>query len=146
MLCCGENLRVVNLKDDFMIFSREIMHRNLSYKMKHDAFEFYENLIDNLSTQCLTVYVNLKAIFMTFEKCFDCRRITGDPIKKEKSIILSIPQLKKPVTLESLIYSKFFCNINNRTKIVKCDCDSGSFIHESSIFLQPPKVRDIYLT
>ena len=114
--------------------------------MQHDAFEFYENLIDNLSTQCLTVYLNLKAIFMTFEKCFDCRRITGNPVKKEKSIILSIPQLKKPVTLESLIYSKFFCNINSRTKIVKCDCDSGSFIHESSIFLQPPKVRDIYLT
>ena len=96
------------MKDDFMIFSREIIHRNLNYKMQHDAFEFYENLTDILSTQCLTVYENLKAIFMTFEKCFDCRRITGDPIKKEKSIILSIPQLKKPVTLESLIYSKNF--------------------------------------
>ena len=108
---------------------------------------------------------------MTFEKCFDCRRITGNPVKKEKSIILSIPQLKKPVTLESLIYSTFFCNINNNTKIVKCDCDNGSFIHdpkntprgfhvettwkrqwnprgvfvgESLIFLQPPKVLVIY--
>ena len=144
MLCCGENRRVINLKDDFMIFSREVMHGNLNDKMQHYAFEFYENLIDNLSTQCLTVDKNFKAIFMTFVKCFDCGRITGDPIKREKSIILSIPQLKKPVTLESLIYSKFFCNINNRTKIVKCDCDSGSFIQESSTFLQPPRVLVIY--
>ena len=120
------------------------MHGNLNDKMQHDAFEFYENFIDSLSTQCLTVDENFKAIFMTFVKCFDCGRITGDPIKREKSIILSIPQLKKPVTLESLIYSKYFCNINNRTKIVKCDCDSGTFIHESSIFLQPPKVLVIY--
>ena len=121
------------------------MHGNLNDKMQHDAFEFYENLIDNLSTQCFTVDENFKAIFMTFVKCFDCGRVTGDPIKRENSIILStIPQLKKPVTLESLIYSKFFCNINSRTKIVKCDCDSGNFIHESPIFLQPPQVLVIY--
>ena len=144
ILCLGENRRVVNLKDDFMIFLREVMHGNLNDKMQHDTFEFYENLIGNLSTQCMTVDENFKAIFMTFVKCFDCGKITGDPIKREKSIILSIPQLRKPVTLESLIYSTFFCNINNRTKILKCDCDSGSFIHESSIFLQPPKVLVIY--
>ena len=58
------------------------------------------------------------------------------PVRREKSIILSIPQLKKPMTLESLIFSIFFCNIINRTKTVKCDCDSASFIHESSISLQ----------
>ena len=144
MLCCGENRRVVNLKDDFMIFSREVMHGNLNDKMQHDTFEFYENLIDKLSTQCFTVDENFKAIFMTFAKCLVCGRITGNPINREKSIILSIPQFKKPLTLESLIYSKFFCNKNNRTKIVKCDCDSGSFILESWIFLQPPKVLVIY--
>ena len=146
MLCCGENRRVINLKDDFMIFSREVMHGNLNDKMQRDAFEFYENLIDNLSTQCLTVDENFKAILATFVKCFDYGRITGDPIKRKKSIILSFPQLKKTVRLESLIYSKFFCIINNRTKIVKCDCDSGSFIDESSIFPQPPVVLVIYIS
>ena len=60
---------------------------------------------------------------MTFVKGFDWGRITGGSIKREKSIILSIPQLKKPVTLESLIYSKIFCNINNKTEKVKGDCE-----------------------
>ena len=110
------------------------MNGKLNDKMQHDAFEFYENLIDDLSTQCLTVDENFKAIFMTFVKCFDSGRISGDPIKSKKFIILSIPPLKKPVALKSLIYSTFFCNINNRPKIVKCDCDSGSFILESPIF------------
>ena len=122
MLCCEE---VVNAKDE-----REVMHGNLNDKMQHDAFEFCENLIDNLSTQCLTVDENVKAILMTFVKCFDSRRISGDPIKRKKSIILSIPQLKKLVALENLIYSKFL--------------SSGSFIHESSIIFQPPKVLVIY--
>ena len=90
MLCFGENRRVVNLKDDFMIFSREFMHGNLNDKMQRDAFEFYENLIDNLPTQWLTVDENFKTIFTTFVKYFDCGRITGDPIKREKSLILSI--------------------------------------------------------
>ena len=50
MLYCGENQRVVNLKDDFMTFSRK--HAlELNDKVQHDAFEFYKNLIDNLSTQ-----------------------------------------------------------------------------------------------
>ena len=71
----------------------------------------------------MTADENFQAIFMTFVKGFDWGRITGDPIKREKSIILSIPQLKKPVTLESLIYSKFFCNINKKTEIVKGDCE-----------------------
>ena len=119
-----------------MIFSREVMHGNLNDKMQHDTFKFYENLIENLSTQSLTADENFKAIFMIFVKCFYCGRTTGDPVRREKSIILSIPQLKKPVTLESLIYSIFFCNIINWNKTVKWDCDSGSFIHESSISLQ----------
>ena len=34
-----------------MIFSREVMHGNLNDKMQHEAFKFYENLIENLSTQ-----------------------------------------------------------------------------------------------
>ena len=59
MLCRGENRQVVNLKDGFMIFSREVMHGNLNDKMQYDGFEFYENLIDNLSTQCLTVGENV---------------------------------------------------------------------------------------
>lgn len=50
MLCCGENRRLVNLKDVFMIFSRKVMHWNLNDKVQHDAFEFYENVVDNLST------------------------------------------------------------------------------------------------
>ena len=112
-------------------------------KCSGDAFEFYENLIDNLPTQWLTVDENFKTIFTTFVKYFDCGRITGDQIKREKSLILSIQKLKKSVTLKSLIYSNFFCN-NNRTEIVKCNCDSGSFIHESSIFLQPTKVLVLY--
>ena len=58
MLCRGENRQVVNLKDGFMIFSREVMHGNLNEKMQYDGFEFHENLIDNLSTQCLTVGEN----------------------------------------------------------------------------------------
>ena len=71
----GENQQVVNLKEDFMIFSREIMHGNLNDKMQHGAFELYENLIGSLSTQYLTVDENFKAVFMSFVKCFGCGRI-----------------------------------------------------------------------
>ena len=60
---------------------------------------------------------------MSFAKCFDRGRITGDPMKSEKPIILFIPLLKKPVALEILTHLKNFCNINNRAIIVKCDSD-----------------------
>ena len=76
-----------------------MMYRNSNDKMQHDAFEFYKNLIDNLPTQGLTVEENLKVILMSFLKSFGCGRVTGNPLKSEQSVILSILQLKKPVTL-----------------------------------------------
>ena len=58
--------------------------------------------------------------------------------KVEKTVdIRKLDLLKKKIKYLSIFF------INNRTKIVKSDCDSGSFTRESSIFLQLTKVHEI---
>ena len=41
-------------------------------------------------------------------KCLSCNFIAGDIVRHQKDIIMSIPEQETPLTLESLLNSKFF--------------------------------------
>ena len=104
-------MKIVNLSKEFAMLSKQILVVNLP-KKHPDAFDFLVHLLDKLITE--NPFVGEHCTFLQFNiiKYLSCNSTAGEVVRHRKDIIIPIPEQETPLTLESLLYSKFSCGIH----------------------------------
>ena len=129
----------VNLSKEFTMLSKQILDVDLRKKEHHDAFEFLEKLLDKLITENLFVDQHFTYPLFNIIKCLSCNFIAREVIKHQKDIIMPIPEQQAPLTLENLIYSKFFCGIHEQDERTHCNEGCSGKVHETLVLGAAPK-------
>ena len=59
---------------------------------------------------------------------------------------IAVPKSQSSVTLESELYNTFFCNVNQRSERLKCECYDNIEAHEVTVCCNTPRVLITHLS
>ena len=76
----------------------------------------------------------------SFITCLSCNSTVAEVISHKKNILLPIPEQDDSITLESLLYAKFFCCLKEEDERTRCSIGCSGKIHETSIPRSAPKL------
>ena len=112
-------------------------------KEHYEAFEVFEKLLDKLIRENLFVDEHFTYPLFNIIKSLSCNFIAGEVIRHQKDIVVPIPEQEIPLTLENLIYSKFFCGIHEQDERTHCNEGYSGKVHETLVLGATPKVFNV---
>ena len=142
--CCkkisSSKEETVNLTREFKFFTEKIFSEDLERKKFYDAVEFLDCLINKLLTESCSLEEQL--IFPNFNMftCLNCKSAFGEVVQQQQSIAIAISDQENSLTLKSLLYFRFFCDV--REPYLRVNCSEGCTRrgHETTILGTAPKL------
>ena len=109
--------------------------------MEHkDAFELLERLIDFIISENPLSNEYFTYPYFSFITSLSCKSTVGEVVSHKKNIVLPIPEQDDSITLESLLYAKFFCFLKEEDEKTRCSSGYSDKIHNISILESAPKL------
>ena len=72
--------------------------------------------------------------------CLNCKSTFGEVVQQQKSITVPIPDQENSLTLESLLYFRFFCDVREPDLRTSCSKGCTDRVHETTILGKAPKL------
>ena len=126
-------------QESFHIYRKKVTSIDLQKKEHNDAFEFLERLIDFIVSENLLSDEYFTYPCFSFITCLSCKSNMGEDISHKKNTVLPILEQDDCITLESLLYAKFFCSLKKEDEKTRCSSGCSGKIHETSILGSAPK-------
>ena len=68
--------------------------------------------------------------------CLNCKSTFGEVVQQQKSITVPIPDQENSLTLERLLYFRFFCDVREPDLRTSCSKGCTDRVHETTILGQ----------
>ena len=126
----------VNLTKEFNRFTENIFSEDLERKKFHDAVQLFDfcSIFDKLLRE--SCFLEEQFIFPIFSMItyLNSKSTFGEVVQQQKNIAVPIPDQENSVTLESLLYFRFFfCDIREQDLRTSCSKGWTCRVHETTI-------------